>query len=105
MEYIKKQKDLELKYRRKSFIHWLFTDKIYETIIILCFFILILIVGIVLFSSMKASFNCNVGKNNIAGDYKVIPETFYNQRYCAIQDCVAFNEYQKSIGGKEQCVV
>ena len=105
MEHIKKQRDLELKYRRKSFIHWLFTDKIKETLTILCFFIFVLVVGIILFSSMKVSFDCNVGENNIAGDYKVIPETFYNQRYCAIKDCVAFNEYQEAIGGKEICVV
>ena len=75
------------------------------------FFIIILILMFFIFTSvmiyfyLKTPYFCDVGEINIIGDYKTEPNTFFNNRFCAIKDCSIFNNYQKSIGGDELCVV
>lgn len=46
-----------------------------------------------------ACINCNVGVENIAGDY------FPQRHDCAVKDCVAFNEYNKQNNIEMTCVV
>ena len=80
-----------------------------QAIITLIMFIVVItsfiIVGYIIYQELKTSYSCDIGNNQIAGDYFVIPDTFYNNRACAIEDCSAFNNYQKSIGGESLCLV
>ena len=65
----------------------------------------IIIVGTLIYADMRVSYSCDIGEENITGDYKVIPDTFYNNRDCAINDCVAFNNWSKENGRGETCAV
>jgi len=73
--------------------------------IIIGIIIFILMIGLIGYLYMKEDYMCDIGEIEVPGDYKVFPETFFNQRQCAIKDCSIFNNYQKQIGGKELCVV
>lgn len=72
-------------------------------IIIIIIFILLLFGGISYFK--LKNYDCDIGKNETTGDYNVKPDTFFNNRRCAIEDCSAFNKYQKEIGGKKFCLI
>ena len=77
----------------------------YIFITILAIFIFILTVGSITYLELRNSYYCNIGESETAGDFNIEPDTFFNSRQCAIEDCVAFNNYQKEIVGKELCVV
>jgi len=74
-------------------------------IIILAIIFSIFIAGRIAYLELREDYICDIGENKIAGDYKVEPDTFFNNRGCAIQDCAVFNNYQKEIGGEELCLV
>jgi len=74
-------------------------------IIILAIIFFIFIVGGIIYLELRVSHYCDIGKDEITGDFKTEPDTFFNSRQCAIEDCSAFNKYQKEIGGEELCVV
>ena len=61
------------------------------------------------FLEWRDSYGCDIGENDIAGDYELTSSNWYNkwfnQRSCAIEDCSAYNKYQKEIGSKLRCVV
>jgi len=68
--------------------------------IIGCFFI-----ALIIYSELKIDYYCNIGESEIVGDFNTEPNTFFNNRACAIKDCEAFNNYQNQSGRKELCVV
>ena len=59
--------------------------------------------------SWRNYYSCDIGEDSIAGDYELTSSNWYNkwfnQRSCAIEDCSAYNKYQKEIGSKLRCVV
>jgi len=79
--------------------------KAYKFMIVLATIIFIFVVGGITYLELRESYICDIGKNETAGDFKTEPNTFFNSRQCAIEDCSAFNKYQKEIGGEELCVV
>ena len=68
-------------------------------------FILILLFllfsGVMGFLYLKTDYYCDVGELSVAGDYKTEPNTFFNNRFCAIKDCAAVNNYYN----ETRCVV
>lgn len=74
-------------------------------------FILILIIIFVIFSAvilyleMKEDFICDIGKNDTMGDYKVLPPSFFNQRWCAVKDCNAYNIYWEKNCKERECPI
>jgi hypothetical protein len=69
-------------------------------LIIGCFF------GIGISSQFKESkSSCDVGADAIAGDYKLVGDSWYDGQSCAVQDCVAFNKFQEQLGSEQRCVV
>jgi len=75
--------------------------------VVLSLFILILFGSNIL--SWREDYGCDIGENEIAGDYELTSsswfEKWYNERSCAIEDCAAYNKHQKDIGSKLRCVV
>ena len=80
--------------------------------------IIIIIIALIFFGCIFFGFNvlkyrdsygCDIGENDIAGDYELTSSNWYNkwfnQRSCAIEDCSVYNNYQKEIGSKLRCVV
>ena len=61
------------------------------------------------FLSWRDDYNCDIGEEGIAGDFELTSSNWYNdwfnQRSCAIEDCSAYNKYQKEIESKLKCVV
>jgi hypothetical protein len=74
---------------------------------ILIYLVVLIILSSIMFFFIahSQSFSCDIGEVKIAGDYNVVPESFFNNRYCAIQDCENFNRYQKQINSSELCLV
>jgi len=76
-------------------------------IIILFLFISIFLGADIL--SWRDSYGCDIGENETAGDYELTSSDWYskwiNDRSCAIEDCSAYNNYQKEFGSKLRCVV
>ena len=55
---------------------------------------------IMLFAGCDTQMLCNIGKEEIVGDYniigidnKTIHSNIYNSRNCAILDCIAYNNF------------
>ena len=77
-------------------------EKIFILILIIIFVVLS---GVILFLEMRDPFICDIGENNTMGDYKVLPPTFFNQRWCAIKDCSSFNNYWKENCKEKECPI
>jgi len=75
-----------------------------KVLIILISLFLIFIIGGIIYLTLREDFICNIGKEEVVGDFKVEPNTTNNNQYCAVVDCVAFNTFQELNGGKERCV-
>lgn len=72
------------------------------------FLIFFLFTSYILYVNDKHFYKCDLGKNETLGDQIIINDSFHYfgaSRDCAVRDCLAFNEYQKQIGGQSRCVV
>ena len=80
--------------------------------------ILIIVLGLMVFGFIMFGINflewrkpygCDIGQEDITGDFKLTSSSwynkFYNERSCAIEDCSAYNKIQKEIGSDKRCVV
>ena len=66
---------------------------------------IIVIIILAFYLELKDAYFCDIGLNETAGDFEVEPISVFNNHQCAVEDCVAFNNYQKEIKGNERCVV
>lgn len=76
-------------------------------IFLLLIIFILMIFGFDLFSWREkyTDYNCDIGKNETIGDFKVIPDNFFNNKQCVIKDCAAFNKIQKENNLKMRCVI
>ncbi len=76
-------------------------------IILIGMIFILMIFGIDLLSWREkyTGYDCDVGKNETIGDFKVDPDNFFNNKQCEIKDCAAFNKIQKEEGNKIRCVI
>lgn len=79
--------------------------KAYLFMIILTMIFTFFIIGGIIYLELREDFICNIGEKEIAGDFKVDTDTMFNNHYCAVEDCVAFNDYNEKKGNEERCVV
>ena len=79
---------------------------LFITFLILIVFTL-MIYGFNVFSLREkyTNYSCNIGENETTGDFKVEPDTWFNNRQCSIEDCSAFNKIQKENNIKMRCVI
>jgi hypothetical protein len=63
--------------------------------------------GIMIYDSIRFPKKsiCDIGADAIAGDYKLVGDSWYDGKSCAVQDCVAFNKFQEQLGSEQRCVV
>ena len=71
---------------------------------IMIILVIIVILLINMFINYKFPYSCDTGKPEIAGDYQIHGWAGlggYPYRYCAVQDCVAYNK----LNNDTKCVV
>ena len=71
---------------------------------LLLFLILGCFFGIAFTINNQQTEECDIGNPSIGGDYHT-GNSFFSQRECAVEDCVAFNKIQEQLGSEQRCVV
>ena len=81
--------------------------------IIIIFLIILILFTLMIFGmnflSWRDDYNCDIGKDDVSGDYELNSSIWFNkwfnERSCAIEDCAVYNKIQKELGSELRCVV